>query len=586
VLCAAVAACGGGGGGGTNPPSNKLTLTGVVRDASAAPITGAAVLMGQSPATTDASGGFSYPNLLPGQYVISVQANSGWFDCREVTLSASNTNFDFTLPATPADFSVASVEPQLNSTNNSLNASLSLEFAENVDPASVSAGDFSITPASGTLQVQVVQQTIKLIPSLQFALDQVVLVELVGQISSSSGAALAQPIRWRFRTAAADTFPPVLMSTEPVDGATGFAPNLALVFTFGEALAAADSQLVVSATPDADLTATVSGRTVLVDAAGGWQINTAYTVTLAGVMDKHANREHIEYSLSFTTGSEPAPFRDLQPDWNRILDTLVFASNRAGGYDIYSIRSDGTNLVRLTSQAGDELHPSLSSDGVLLCYQKRGADGDWDIFVQALDGGEPSAVTSSGANDTEPAFSRTSSRDIFFTSDRSGGTSIFKMHSDGSSLRELDSSFGWGQSEPAPHPLVDGQLLFTANRTGDSAIWRKSTSAVDDSVVNQNLTESLASNEHAPCWNADASAIGFISDFGGVDNLWLADATGGFAHQVTYFDYPADDPVLEPLAGSNSCALSVGTADGGADLVLVDLVSGDVLLNLSQGAGH
>lgn len=588
ALCAGLSACGGGGGNpNPPPPSDRLTLTGTVRNAVAAPITNAAVLLGQSPTSTDASGSFSYPNLSPGQYVITLGDSAGHFDCRRITLSSANSSFDFTLPNPDGGFHVTSVSPQLNANNAPLNAGLVLEFSDNLDAASVSAADFAITPSSGALQVQVAGNKVTLLPALQFPRDQNVLVELTGAIASLAGTPLGQPVRWRFRTAPNDTFPPVLMSTDPLDGATGFAPNLALSFNFGEALAPKDAQLIATSIPAAALIVSVAARTVLIDASGGWQFNTAYTVHLTGVADAAGNRSASTFTLHFTTGNQPAPFHDIEPDWNRVLDTIVFASNRLGGYDIFSIKSDGTNLLRLTNLPGDELHPSLSSDGTLLCYQKQGPGGDWDIYVQSMDSGTAASVTSSGYNDYEPVFSRTSTRDIFFISDRSGSASIFSMHSDGSNPSELDRAFGGGQSDPAPHPLLDRQLLFTADRNGNRSIWHVSISAVDGSVVNTNVTEGLVSNESNPCWSADASTIGFISDLSGVNNLWTADAAGNFPRQVTDFALPASDPVIAPQAGDNRCLLSLATAQGGANLVLVDLVSGNILLNLSDpGAGN
>lgn len=583
ALCAALAACGGGGGGGgtPDPPSGRLTLTGEVQTASGAPLANAAVLLGQSPSVTDTGGGFSYPNLLPGRYVVSLQSAAGSFDCQEITLSETSTNFTFILPHPADGFHVSSVQPGLNSTGASLSGGLQLVFSENVDPGSVSAGDFSLTPASGTLQVQVSGKTITLRPSIQLPRDQNVLVELQGAVSAQAGAALAQPVRWRFRTAATDTFPPVLVSTEPAEGATGYPPNLALSFDFGEALAPKDPQLTASSDPAAALAVSVTGRNVLVDAIGGWQVNTSYTVELRGVADAAGNRSVETFTLHFRTGNEPAPFRDIQPGWNRVLDTVVFASNRAGGYDIYRMQSDGSNILRLTSMPGDELHPSLSSDGQLLCFQKRGPAGDWEIYVQALDDGEAVNVTSSNVNDYEPVFSSTSSRDIFFTSDRTGTASIFQMRSDGSGPEELDRNFG-SQAEPAPHPLLDRQLLFTADRNGNRGIWRKTISVADSSVDNSNLTQSLVSNEHSPCWSPDASAVGFVSDLGGVDNLWVIDSAGNFPRQVTFFDYAVSDPVLAPIVGDNRCLVALDTAQGGTHLVLVDLVSGEILLDLSH----
>jgi Tol biopolymer transport system component len=587
LLDAMLVACGGGGGGGGQPlPAERLTLTALVRNAASVPLAGVEVLIGNSTNTTGADGTLTYDNLLPGRYVVSLEDQAGNFDCRALDLAEGNTDFTFTLPNTEAGFHATRVDPALNAAGASLNGPLRVTFNAAVQPGSVSSTDFTATPAIGSLTAQVTGDTVELQPSLQLPKDQNVLIEMTGGIQSVGGTTLSQPLRWRFRTAASDTFPPLLIDSQPSDGATGFPPNMAVILEFGESLLVDNANLVATADPPADLNIAVNGRSVLIDASGGWQINTPYTLELSGVADAAGNTSAELFDLHFTTGDQAAPHQDVQPDWNRVTDSIVFASNRLGGYDIFSIHPDGTGLVRLTDLPGDELHPSLSSDGALLCFQRRGDDGDWDIFVQGIDGGEAAAVTGPGFNDFEPVFSRTFSRDIFFTSDRSGGASVFLMHSDGSNPTELDRAFGFGQSQPAPHPLLDRQLLFTAQRGDNLSIWRKTISAADGSVVNINLTENLVSDERSPCWSADAGLIGFVSDLSGVNSLWVADAAGSFPRQVTFFDQPLDDPAIAPTVGDNRCVVSLASADGGSSLVIVDLVSGSILVDLTgQGVG-
>jgi hypothetical protein len=55
---------------------------------------------------------------------------------------------------------------------------------------------------------------------------------------------------------------------------------------------------------------------------------------------------------------------------------------------------------------------------------------------------------------------------------------------------------------------------------------------------------------------------------------------------VTFFDQPLDDPAIAPTVGDNRCVVSLASADGGSSLVIVDLVSGSILVDLTgQGVG-
>jgi eukaryotic-like serine/threonine-protein kinase len=78
-------------------------------------------------------------------------------------------------------------------------------------------------------------------------------------------------------------------------------------------------------------------------------------------------------------------------------------------------------LTRLTSDLGLTYQPALSSDGKLIAYASdRSGQGNLDIWVKQLAGGEPVRLTHHEADDHEPAFSFDGSK-IAFRSERDGG---------------------------------------------------------------------------------------------------------------------------------------------------------------------
>jgi Tol biopolymer transport system component len=317
--------------------------------------------------------------------------------------------------------------------------------------------------------------------------------------------------------------------------------------------------------------------------AGQWEPDRDYDFDLRNVADQAGNVAEWAGYLHFHTGTHTAAVLNLQPEWNAALNAIFFTSNCAGGFDIYRINPNGSGLQLVSQNPADESEPTVSADGQLLAWEQNdGIGGKWDIYVAPL--GNPAnstPITPADANDTEPRFARTSSRSIVFISDRFGTEQLFRMGADGSGYSALSPNFGSLQRDPSPHPLVDNQILFTSNRAGSSDIWSMSVSAIDGTVTTINQTDTLSFNETQPDWSADASYFVFVSDESGVQNLWIGDLAGG-RRQVTHSELPVVTPSTSPTPGSTQCAAVTVHSDGSTDIVIIDLVSGAIVRNLTS----
>jgi Tol biopolymer transport system component len=195
---------------------------------------------------------------------------------------------------------------------------------------------------------------------------------------------------------------------------------------------------------------------------------------------------------------------------------IVFDSDRGGQVDLWTTRTDGTGLARLTNDGvpdelaewspnrkqiawtrGGEVSPageiwvmnadgtrrqvtsnnvsdnavSWSPDGRRLAYRSI-RDNNADIYAIGIDGTNERRLTTDPAMDFVPDWSPDGTR-ITFTNDRSGALAVYTMSStDGSDVRKLTAdSLGAGLSVYSPD---GGRIAFADNVCpicGEKDVW-------------------------------------------------------------------------------------------------------------------
>lgn len=222
--------------------------------------------------------------------------------------------------------------------------------------------------------------------------------------------------------------------------------------------------------------------------------------------------------------------QDRYPRWEHNGEALWFYSNRMGSWDLYRIGADGSNLERITSEAGDELVPVASPDGTWVAYVKKAtAEADEELYILNRATGEQRNLSNHPKNDTDPNWSPDGQR-LVFTSNRSGNYEIWEIHIDGSGLRQITDS-----------PQREGLAIYGPN--GRYLAFQRTMARRDAEIVVQDLETGAEVNVSSwgdgwdgwPSFRPNGEVL-FTSNRDGSPQLWAVQPDGSGLRQVTKFE--------------------------------------------------
>jgi len=148
---------------------------------------------------------------------------------------------------------------------------------------------------------------------------------------------------------------------------------------------------------------------------------------------------------------------------------IAWISDRSGAREIWIARGDGSSQTQVTRMNGPQIdHLRWSFDGRYLAFESR-PSGYSDIFVVEcpagiLRCGTPRALKVTPAE--SPGWSA-DSKSVYFSSNRTGKSQIWKQDLSGGEPTQITRSEGTWPSESA-----DGKWLYFADRHDDSSIFR------------------------------------------------------------------------------------------------------------------
>jgi Tol biopolymer transport system component len=208
-------------------------------------------------------------------------------------------------------------------------------------------------------------------------------------------------------------------------------------------------------------------------------------------------------------GSDPVRVTNTQdnetsPVWSPDGRRILFVSDRNGNRDIYVMNADGNEQLNLSNHPSEDWTPSWSPDGKRIAFATF-RDGNWEIYSVDPQGAKPQRLTQHKAADYNPVWSPDGRR-IAFISNRDGNLEIYLMNADGSDQHRLTQDKATDQA-PVWSP-DSSKVLWESYRDGNMEIYVVN---ADGSNL-QNLSQDTYADDHGPTWSPDGRYIAFFSN--------------------------------------------------------------------------
>lgn len=114
---------------------------------------------------------------------------------------------------------------------------------------------------------------------------------------------------------------------------------------------------------------------------------------------------------------------------------IVFASNRSGNYEIYTLDPDTGLVAQLTNNPASDVEPVWSSDSTLVAFASD-RDGDYELFVMDQDGGNLRQLTNNMSEDRQPRW-QPGDAFIVYASDVNGQWDLYAITVETGLVRQL-----------------------------------------------------------------------------------------------------------------------------------------------------
>ncbi len=211
----------------------------------------------------------------------------------------------------------------------------------------------------------------------------------------------------------------------------------------------------------------------------------------------------------------------LAPRWAPDGQRIAFWLQRGRRSDIYVIDTATNDLSRLTAD-GMSAHPSWSPDGSKIVFDRWRVGGNTEIFTMKADGSDVVRLTRSTGLNLDPAWSPAGSK-IAFVSDRNrGNPDIFVMNADGSRQRSLNTALGFdGEPDWSPNGR---RIAFASERAGQGIFLMRSDGS--------GLRKLVDGTSYEPSWSPDGRRIVFHDESATAQGISIVTVRSGRERRI------------------------------------------------------
>lgn len=182
-------------------------------------------------------------------------------------------------------------------------------------------------------------------------------------------------------------------------------------------------------------------------------------------------------------------------------------SSRFGGSEIFSMKTDGSDVRQLTKSADTTLFnigPVTSPDGskIAYCHDCIGKETNSEIYLIKTDGSDPINLTNHPANDRNPSWSPDGSK-LLFSSDRLGNYELYILDITTGQLTQITNS---PYNEIHGDWSLNDEIVLVSDEDGDKEIM-----IINLDGKNLKKLTSNTAQDVLPAWSPYGTQVAFSS---------------------------------------------------------------------------